>query len=230
MGPEPPCGKEPFPPLSDLGSAPVVRVWDHLDWTPPACTGWTASGPATLVTTVGRFRYASGVEGLRSRIGAVSKLTGLLYWSTTNKRWQPLIVDAYAVAAPSGDQRRPDFSLEEIVEGRSLYLHQEDNLLGSAIYRIQIKNASAGRLVFATDNSSAIRFSAIPLFPPGEIESISFLQRESSDVWSYYNLVRFGKQAGLLLSGHDASLINRAVALYRHLAGIPPDQEPPSAR
>jgi len=28
----------------------------------------------------------------------------------------------------------------------------------------------------------------------------------------------------------DASYINRAVAFYRHIAGIPSDQEPPAAR
>jgi hypothetical protein len=29
---------------------------------------------------------------------------------------------------------------------------------------------------------------------------------------------------------YEASYINRAVAYYRHIAGIPTDQEPPAAR
>ena len=33
---------------------------------------------------------------MRRRIGAISELKGLLYWSTTNKKWQTLIVDAYS--------------------------------------------------------------------------------------------------------------------------------------
>jgi hypothetical protein len=36
-------------------------------------------------------------------------------------------------------------------------------------------------------------------------------------------------QVGDLLSSGVASLINRAVAVYRRVAGIPTDQEPPAA-
>src|SRR4029077_4024321 len=103
----------------------------------------------TLVVTVGRFRHTSGADPLRHRIGAASEMVGMLYWSTTGKRWQPLIVDAYAVAGPCGDQRRQDFSLDQTLEGRDLYVQQEDNLLGKAVYRIRIAAASADRLVVA---------------------------------------------------------------------------------
>ena len=163
-GPQPPCGGDTFPPYPEPDKPPTVKIWDHSDWTPPACTTWTASGPATLVATVGRFRHTSGVEGLRARIGAVSELRGLLYWSTTSQRWQTLIVDAYALSGPAGDRRRKDFSLEEIVEGRSLYVQQEDNLFGKAAYRTTIVSASAGRLVFSTENASPIRYLAIRIF------------------------------------------------------------------
>jgi hypothetical protein len=39
----------------------------------------------------------------------------------------------------------------------------------------------------------------VPLFPPGEIQSIYFFERESSNVWRYYSLARTGKQASLLI-------------------------------
>jgi hypothetical protein len=233
-GPQPPCAGEPFPPFPDEAGSQVVKVWTQSDWIPPACIGWAASASSTLVVTVGRFRHTSGADPLRHRIGAASEMAGILYWSTTSQRWQPLIVDAYAVAGPSGDQRRKDYSLDEIVEGRNLYLQQEDNLLGKAVYRIRIAAASADRLVTATENSSPIRHKGIPLFPPGELQSICFLERESGNVWRYYSIARMGKQVSLLTSlssmGHDASLINRAVASYRYLAGIPTDQEPPASR
>jgi hypothetical protein len=229
-GPQPPCGGEPFPPLPDVAGSPVVKVWNQSDWTPPACIGWAASAASTLVVTAGRFRHTSGGDALRHRIGAASEMTGMLYWSTTGKRWQPLIVEAYALAGPSGDRRRKDFSLDETVEGRDLYMQQEDNLIGKAVYRIRIATASADRLVVATENNSTIRYLGIPLFPPGELQSICFLERESNTVWRYYSVARMGKQVSLLTSGHDASLINRAVASYRYLAGIPTDTEPPASR
>ena len=228
-GPRPPCEGDPLPAFPKPGAEPAIQTWEHTDWNAPACVGWSALGSSTLIATAGRFRNASGWEALRPRIGAVSKLTGLLYWSTTNKRWQPLILEAHAVTAASGDRRRADFSMTETAEGRTIYAEQEDNLLGRAIYRIRIMRASADHLTVATDNISPVQSLGIPLFRTGEIESITFLDHEQNEVWSYYSLVRMSGFGTTLLSGRAASLVNRAAALYRHLAGIPADQEPPAA-
>jgi hypothetical protein len=62
------------------------------------------------------------------------------------------------------------------------------------------------------------------------MQSISFLDRESDDVWRYYSIARTGPNSSRLSTGHAASSINRAVAFYRSLVGIPTDQEPPAAR
>ena len=229
-GPQPPCGNAPFPAYPSLDSPPVAQVWGSAGWTPPSCTGWAASDPSTLVAVVSRFRHNSGLDGLRRRIGAVSELAGMLYWSTSNQGWRPLIASAYALSGPAGDQPRKDFSPEEVAEGRNLYFQQEDSLFGKAAYRVRVLSASANRIVFATENSGAIRYLGIPVFPPGEIQAICFLERESEGVWRYYSIARIGKQASLLTAGHEASLINRAVASYRYLAGVPLDKEPPAAR
>jgi hypothetical protein len=233
-GPHPPCGSDPFPPYPDPDSPPTVKVWDRAelgrDWIPPTCTGWSEPGFSTLVATVARFHYSSGAGGLLRHMGAISELTGMRYWSTTRKSWHTLIPDAYALSGPTGDQRRKDFSLEEIVEGRTLYFHQEDNLSGKAVYQMRVLRVSPDRLVVSTENITSMRYFLIPLFQPGEIQSIYFLDRESSDVWRYYCIARTGKKASSLTAGHEASSINRAVAFYRYLAGIPLDKEPPAAR
>lgn len=233
-GPQPPCGSAAFPPYPDLENSPAVRVWDRAesgrDWIPPACTGWTDSGFTTLVATVARFRHASGVEGLLRRVGAISKHAGIRYWSTTHKRWQTLIINARALSEAAGDRPREDFSPGEMTEGKSLYFQQEDNLTGKAIYRMRIRSASPDRLVFDTENIDTMRYFRMPIFRPGGVQSITFLDRESQDVWRYYSLTRTGKNASLLTAGYETSSINRAVALYRHLAGIPTDKEPPASR
>lgn len=212
-----------------MDAKPVVQVFQKSDWVPQGCTGWEKADSATVVATAGRFRYSGGSEGLRRRIGAISQLKGLLYWSTTEKRWQPLIVDAGALAGPNGG-RRADFQPGEITAGHTLWAEEEDNLLGKATYRIRIIEATEKRLMFSTENTTTLRFMGLPVFAPGEIQTITFLDRESKDVWRYYALARMGKAIGLLISGHEASLINRAVASYRFLAGIPANQEPPAAR
>jgi hypothetical protein len=146
-----------------------------------------------MVVTVARFRHTSGVEGLLHRIVAISELAGMRYWSTTHKRWQTLITEAYALPGLADERRRNDFSLAEIAAGKSLYFHQEDNLSGKAIYRMRIRSASPDLAVFDTENISTIRHWLLPLFQAGELQSIYFLERESEEVWRYYSIVRTGR-------------------------------------
>jgi len=127
-------------------------------------------------------------------------------------------------------QRREDFTPEEMKEGKVLYYVQVDNLSGKATYRMHIVEASANRLVFDVENVSTMRHLFMTLFQPGEIQSIYFLDRESENVWRYYSIVRTGKNANRLIMGNESSAVNRAVAFYRHLVGIPTSQEPPAAR
>jgi hypothetical protein len=233
-GPQPPCEAESFPSYPDLDHSPVVKVWDRStlgrDWVPPACTGWSGSGFSTLVATAARFGDTSGMESLIRHVGAISQLSGIRYWSTSQKRWQKLILDAFAVVGPASDRRRADFSPTETTQGAFLYFQQSDNLSGRAAYRLRVSSASADRLVFETENVSTIRYLLVPLFQPGEIQSVYFLQLEAPGVWTYYNLTRTGKNANRLAAGHDASSVNRAVAFFRHWASIPTDLEPPAAR
>jgi hypothetical protein len=114
--------------------------------------------------------------------------------------------------------------------GKVFYLEQADNLSGTAIYRMHIAEASADRLVFDLENVTTMRYLFVTLFHPGEMQSIYFLDRDSEDVWRYYSITRTGRYASRLATGHEASSINRAVAFYRSLVGIPTDQEPPAAR
>jgi hypothetical protein len=110
-----------------------------------------------------------------------------------------------------------------------VYFEQSDNLSGDAIYRMHITKASENHLIFDVENVSTMRYSLVTLFHPGEMQSIYFLDRESDNVWRYYSIARTGRNASRLAAGHASSSINRAVAFYRVLAGIPSDQEPPAA-
>jgi hypothetical protein len=235
-GPQPPCGMESVPPYPGLDNSPTVTFWSESafgrDWKPPACTGWSDVGFSTLITTVARFRYTSGAEGLLRHIGAISELVGMRYWSTTHQQWQTLIVNAHALTGPEATQHRQDFTPDEMKEGTVLYMEQVDNLSGAAIYRMHMGEVSADRLVFDVENVGIMRYWFVTLFHPGEMQSIYFLDRESDSVWRYYSITRIGRNASRLATGpgHAASSINRAVAFYRALVGTPTDQEPPAAR
>ena len=133
--------RNPFRPILCLDNSPTVKFWSESDfgrdWRPPACIGWVEVGFSTLTTTVARFRYTSGAEGLLRRIGAISELAGMRYWSATHKQWQTLIVNAHALAGSQLTQRREDFTPDEMKDGKVLYLEQADNLSGAANYRMQ---------------------------------------------------------------------------------------------
>jgi Family of unknown function (DUF6675) len=233
-GPQPPCGREPVPPYADVDQSATVKSWSKTslgnDWKPPACTNWTEEGFSTLVTIAARFRYTSGAPGLLRHIGAISQLGGMRYWSSTHKEWKTLIVDAHALTDMDSVQPRKDFMPDEMSEGKVLYYEQVDNLSGKAIYRMAIIEASSSRIVFEVENVSTIRFHFIPVFHPGELQTMYFLDRESDNVWRYYSMVRTGIKVNRLIAGNESSSVNRAVAFYRYLVGIAQTLEPPGAR
>jgi hypothetical protein len=232
-GPQPPCGRAPIPSYPALGEPAVVTSWSKADfgndWIPPACTGWTDVGFTTLVTTVARFRQTARAEEVLRRVGAISELTGMRYWSIGHKKWQTLVVDAYALTGAESAQRRADFTSGEVKQGEVLYFEQVDNLSGKAVYRLHIAEASADRIVFSVENVTTMRYLFLAIFHPGEIQSTYFLDRESDGVWRYYSIMRTGRNANQLIAGKPASSVNRTVAFYRHFVGIPTDQEPPAA-
>jgi hypothetical protein len=234
LEPQPPCGEGPAPPYPALDSPPVVKFWGKSDlgraWRPPGCTGWGDAGFSTLIATAARFRWTAGADGLLQHIGAISELAGMRYWSTTHKQWQTLIVNAYAATGSAPTQRREDFTLDEMKGRKVFYFEQADNLSGSATYRMHIAEASPDRLVFDVENVSTMRYFLVTLFHPAEMQSVYFLDRESASVWRYYSITRTGQNASWLTAGHESSSINRAIAFYRSLVGIPTDREPPAAR
>jgi hypothetical protein len=114
-------------------------------------------------------------------------------------------------------------------EGNELYFEQDNNLTGKASYRMRIVKASQNHVVVKIENVGPIRYLLVPVLHSGDLQAIYFLDRESEDVWRYYSMVRTAKGASRLIAGNDSSAFNRAVAVYRHLVGIPDNTEPPAA-
>lgn len=221
-----------------LGESATVRLWSRADlgrdWKPPVCTGWAEPGFTTLVTIAARFRLStetSGVtDGLLRHIGAIAELAGMRYWSTTHKQWLTLITDAWALTDLQSARRRDAFTPAELKPGKILYFEQVDNLTGKGVYQMHIWEVSADRIVFDMQNVTPLKYLFLTVLHPGDMQSIYFLDRESDNVWRFYSMVRTGVNASSLVTANDSSAINRAVAFYRWMVGIPTDQEPPQAR
>ena len=232
--PRVPCGVSPVPAYAALASPPNVRVWSGKDargWTPPACVGGAAADADIMVAVAGSFRHEGEIDALLARVGAMSAKKGVRYWSTTDKRWLPLVTEVYACSGPDPEARRSDFAPAQITAGQILYYTQSDNRTsGKNLYRERVLAVDRERLMIETENVSPLRKMMITLFEPGQLRTAYVLERLAPGVWGFYSLTRAQTASSLVPVGGEASYINRAVALYRHVAGIPTDQEPPAAR
>jgi hypothetical protein len=232
--PRPPCdGSSVKPSFGPLGSPPNVRVWasgalgDH--WHPPACTGW-APAAGMLVALAGKFRFEGSADDLLTRIGAVSALRGIRYWSVSDNEWRTLIEHASALEGPDLSRPRPDFVAAELKKARIVYFAQDDNrTAGEIIYRLEIRDLAPDRLVVATENVSPVRQFMLTLVDSGGLQALHFLNRDSPGVWRYYVLARTSEDVSSLLGVSQRSYVNRAVAFYRHFIGVPTDLDPPLA-
>ena len=235
VGPQPPCTTAALPAYPPPDSAPAVAIWQEKEliesnWHPPGCTGWlTDSRSKLIVTLAGSFRFDGAMNQLLARVGAVSALPAIQYWSTTDKSWGPLSNEAFALGSPDVKARRRDFAPSELVKGAELYYWQDDTRTGPAIYRLRVYESTAERFVISSDNVTPVRRFFLTLFKPGALQSLLIVQRLSPGVFGTFILSRSGEGASVLTEGHDKSYVNRTVALYRHLAGIRTDQEPRAA-
>lgn len=230
--PLPPCGGPAAPAPAALAAAPAVQVearrGGDARWPAPACTGWHGDGFRMLVALAGRFRLAGGMDAVLARFGAVSHLAGLRYWSVSTEQWQPLVTESHALDGPRG-VRRPDFSPAELRAGPQFASEIGSFTSGAVTYRMEVREVTADRLVVTVENTTTMRRLLIDLFGPGELQSLYVIEREADDVWIYYSLTRTRETASALTEGHDASYVNRAMAMFRHYAGGTAEAEPPVA-
>jgi len=197
----------------------------------PACPGWRSGPFKVLVAAAGSFRHTGSATLLLARFGQVSTLRTIRYWSVSDQKWRPLINVAAALDGPDERLRRPDFTPSELREGKDLYFLQSETRLSTVVVeRLRVLVVRPERIVVEIENVSAARLGPITLIGPGETRSIYFIQRLASDIWGYYGVGLSASDPGGLLGVGDASLVNRAVALYRHFIGVPTDRDPPAAR
>jgi hypothetical protein len=231
--PMPPCGSEPVPAFPLVGQAPNTGVWSDTDvrlsgWQPPDCLRW-ASGRTRLVAALaGQFPFAGSIDDLAARLGRVSALGSLRYWSVSHGAWRELASEAGVLDGPAGNTR-PDISASELVPGRSFFYY-ENNSGRRIVHRLTVLEHTADRIALSTENVTPIRVGILTVFEPGSMQSTIFVVRRAPGHWGYFQAIRVTEAASSIASRSPASYVNRLAALYRYVAGIPTDQDPPAAR
>ncbi len=233
-GPIAPCDPSVAATLPAFADPPNARNWHPGDlapnWSAPVCMSWAAEHWSVLTAFAGSFKFDGTADDLLLRFGAFSTWRGIQYWSVTDKRWDTLIADAAALEGSNPGNRRVDFSLAELKSGAPLYLVQQDNRSSDAVvYRMNVDATGPDRIVITVENISPVSVFIFTMFDAGDLKSTYVFERLSPSLWGYYSLS--GAREGLAFIGnHDGSYLNRALAIYRHLAGLPGNLEPPLAR
>lgn len=226
------CQAALAPPFDD---PPAVRSWTPADpqgrAVAAACLGWTEPEFQQMVALAGRFRFDGGADELVARFGDISSLAGLRFWSVLKQRWLVWITRAQAVTGADGAEARPNFTADELRSGRDVYFAEEDSgSSGRVVYRLRIARWRADRVVIEMENVTPVRFMLVELFAPGDLRFGYVVERTAPGRWGFYGLVRTGARASWLAGGHEDGYQNRLAAVFRHIAGIPDDREPPVVR
>lgn len=236
-GPRLPCDGAAWSADATPGANPAIGVWRDRDlraaaWAPPRCAGWDAASRSRLIVTLaGTFEFTGTLDDLLARIGAISGLRRQRYWSVSDGAWRRLVSDAAALAGPDAAARRADFAPAELRRGESVYYSQDDGRAGGAIvYRLRVRASGPDQAVVEMENVTPIRYRFVTLFDRGSLQVVMFIRKLRPGVWGAYTATRVSDGASSFAVGREASYVNRAAALYRLVAGIPSDAEPPPAR
>jgi hypothetical protein len=218
--PQLPCDRAaPVPAYAPAGNDPALETWASLQWQSPACLGWPASRYRFVIAAAGRVD-ASGDLELRRRLGAISAMKGLRYWSVSESALRVLIKDAAALSGAEG-ARREDFAAGDIRAGAVLYFVEEDNRSSEPVtYRMRVLEATPDRIVADTENVTPIK-AFVTLFPPGAFRAAYLMTRIDARTWSLYAVSAATDRASGMVSMGKESYANRARALFAYFAGKP---------
>ena len=228
--PRAPCDSPPVPAYAPVDTPPAVAAQLSKDGTARVaapCAAELADGFDAVVVLSGSFRFQGDAKELLERLGALSKLQGLRYWSTTDRSWTQLIPKSHALdKVDKGYKPRADFSAAEMSAGNELFYSQSDNRSKHELtYRMRVTASGPDQIVVQARNITGFK-GLVASVAPGDLRTVQFLRRRGKGIWDYYLVSAIRKT---VIGTREASLINRASALYRYVAGQRIDAEPPLA-
>ena len=212
--------------------APLVAVYkNEVDGLPPKadCLTHGPAGSELWVSVAGTAHRVADPGSVLARFGQISQMRAIRYWSISDHLWRPLLSSAAALTTPTGKERA-DFSLQELESGSALYYEQADSRSArKVVYELRLLQSSSQGFVLSMVNISPLQWWGMTLYKAGDLDTVYFLEHAAGDEWHFHSLSRM-PLGNHLLSAQDGSYINRAVAMYRFLLGIPTDSEPPAVQ
>lgn len=231
--PRPPCAGEPVPAFAPVEAPPNILVnsdsSEIADWQPPECMGWEDKQPFLLVALAGAFA-AEDTDVVVSRLADISAFGQTRYWSTSRETWRPLFEDLAALSAPEEGSRRDDFIPEDFVEGAKLHLWFNDSdPLSGVVDELHVVARSPERLVVDLTNLTPATALGMTAIPTGGLQTRISVMPVGEGALGLYVLTRGVSNVPDFVLPGDDSYVNRTAAIWRYLAGVPDDLEPPLA-
>lgn len=217
------CGSAPSPAYPAPDRPALVQSWllgGHQDGPLPDCSGLRTREFELLVRVTAGFASALDVNGLLGRIGAVSALRGMPYWSFTDQRRLPLIRESFAIDKPASMTPRADYSAAELRSGAELYFAQSDNRAATLVpYSLQLLPSAPDRLALRVENVGELRYMGFKLVAAREMQWTVALEPLGAGVWGYRSLQGIGHLGIGGAEQHRLSNLSRCVAMFDHFAG-----------
>lgn len=216
------CGSAPRTPIPAAGAQPVVATWvsTQASTSPaPDCTGLRARDFVLVTSVTARMAEAASADALLARMGAVSIMKGMTYWSEKDQRREVLITDAAAVTAAGSATRRADFSVSELKAGQTVYFAQHDNRASNEVgYSMRVVQATPTGWMVAIENTTPVKLYLVTLFEPGDIQTVISVEQLAPGQWGYRSLTGIRKVGVGSVESYRGSYANRAVAMFEHIA------------
>lgn len=224
------CGNTPPPAYPAVDKPALVQSWlrgGRLDGPLPDCSGLRTRDAELLVRVTARFASPLDMVTMLARLGTVSGLKGMPYWSYTEKNRQLLIRESYAVDNPVAMKPRADFSPAELRSGAPLYFVQSDNRAAALVpYSLQLLSAGPERLVLRVENVGDLRYMSFKLVAAHDMQWMMAVEPLGHGHWGYRSLLGICRLGWGRAEQHRLSNLARCVAMFDHLAGRQTDIEP----
>jgi hypothetical protein len=221
-----------LPAYTQPGGSPTIAVWTEADanrapWQGAPCLHWT-SGQTRMVTALAASIAANSLDELLDRYGSLSTYKSIRFWSVMHQTWEDLVVSAGFVDGPQANYSQRDQTSADFQTGRVLYYY-EISPAGRTLHRLTVQRRTQDEVVVSTENISPVKVALFTIFQPQALQTATFIQRKGPNAWGYYQAIKLGEGSDFIAVRSPSPYINRLVAMYRYMTGIPTDSLPPVA-
>ena len=147
------------------------------------------------------------------------------------QEWRDLFTVAHALSSAERGTKCSDFAPRDLMPGPLRYFRlREHGPVGATIFRMRIFERTSDRLIVDIWTARAVDPPLHLKIYAGGYRYLFLIDREDAGIWRYYAVTGLRGAGGAVATWFRNSYVNRAVAMFRYMTGIPIEQELPAAR